>query len=444
MRLSKGTAFYLEASIILFFLAGSSAPSPLYAIYQAAWGFSPITITAVFGIYAFAVLAALLVFGSLSDYVGRRPVLIAATLTQAVSMTIFATAHGVGALVAARVVQGLSTGAAAGAVGAGMLDIDRAKGTVANAVGPMLGTATGGLLSGLMVQYLPAPTQLVYVVVGVVFVLQAIGVAFIPESVTPRPGALASLRPHFRLPAAARAAVLVAAPALVATWSLVGFYGALGPTLVRRISGSPSIALGGFSLFVFAASGALAVLLTRERTPRALMLGAMAALIAGVALTLLAIRHTSIGWLFAGIIVAGTGFGAGFQGAIRTVVPLAAASERAGVLSILYLISYLSMGLPAVLGGVRVVHGGGLLGTAREFGLAVMALAVLALAGTFLRRAVAPIPTRLLDQGAIEKSKLLRTVQPVGAGHDGQFGDINRRSSTRKETAACSTTPTPS
>lgn len=385
MRLSKGTAFYLQASIILFFLAGSCAPSPLYAVYQAAWGFSPITITAVFGIYAFAVLAALLVFGSLSDYVGRRPVLIAATLVQAVSMTIFATAHGVGALVAARVVQGLSTGAAAGAVGAGMLDIDRAKGTVANAVGPMLGTATGGLLSGLMVQYLPAPTQLVYVVLGVVFVLQAIGVVFMPESVTPRTGALASLRPHFRLPAAARAAVLVAAPALVATWSLVGFYGALGPTLVRRISGSPSIALGGFSLFVFAASGALAVLLTRERTPRALMLGAMAALIGGVALTLLAIHRTSIGWLFAGIIVAGTGFGAGFQGAIRTVVPLASANERAGVLSIIYLISYLSMGLPAVLGGIRVVHGGGLLGTASEFGLAVMALAVLALAGTLLR-----------------------------------------------------------
>ncbi len=389
MRLSKATAFYLQASIILFFLAGSCAPSPLYSVYQAAWGFSPITITAVFGIYAFAVLAALLVLGSLSDYIGRRPVLIAATLTQAVAMVIFATAHGVGALVAARVVQGLSTGAAAGAVGAGMLDIDRARGTVANAVGPMLGTATGGLLSGLLVQYLPAPTQLVYLVLGVVFVLQAVGVALMPESVTPRAGALASLRPHFRLPAPARAALLVAAPALVATWSLVGFYGALGPTLVRRISGSPSIALGGFSLFVFAASGALAVLMTRERSARALMLGGMTALLGGAALTLLGIQHLSTAWLFAGMILAGGGFGAGFQGAIRTVVPLAAANQRAGVLSILYVIAYLSMGLPAVLGGIRVVHGGGLLGTAREFGLAVMALAVVALAGTLLRDRVA-------------------------------------------------------
>ena len=85
-QLSRRAAFYLLASIILFFLAGSSAPTPLYAVYQAAWGFSPITITVVFGIYALAVLAALLVVGSLSDYVGRRPVLIAATLVQAVTM----------------------------------------------------------------------------------------------------------------------------------------------------------------------------------------------------------------------------------------------------------------------------------------------------------------------------------------------------------------------
>ena len=130
-RLSKTAAFYLQASIIVFFLAGSSAPTPLYAVYQAAWGFSPITITVVFGIYALAVLAALLVFGALSDHVGRRPVLLGAAALQALTMALFASAHGVGALLVARVLQGLSTGAAAGAVGAGMLDIDRAKGTIA-------------------------------------------------------------------------------------------------------------------------------------------------------------------------------------------------------------------------------------------------------------------------------------------------------------------------
>ena len=68
-RLPPRVALYLQASIIVAFLAASSAPTPLYAVYQAKWGFTPITITTVFGIYALAVLAALLTVGSLSDYV---------------------------------------------------------------------------------------------------------------------------------------------------------------------------------------------------------------------------------------------------------------------------------------------------------------------------------------------------------------------------------------
>src|SRR5262249_36525961 len=106
MRLSRTAAFYLLTSIILFFLAGSSAPTPMYALYQKAWGFSPLTTTVIFGIYGLAVLASLLVFGSLSDYIGRRPVLIVTTLVQAVAMVLYATADGCGALIVARVVQG--------------------------------------------------------------------------------------------------------------------------------------------------------------------------------------------------------------------------------------------------------------------------------------------------------------------------------------------------
>ncbi|HEX4418621.1 MAG TPA: MFS transporter, partial [Kofleriaceae bacterium] len=321
MRLSKTAAFYLQASIILFFLAGSSAPTPLYAVYQAAWGFSPITVTVVFGSYALAVLAALLVVGSLSDYIGRRPVLIAATVLQAVAMGIFATAHGVGALLAARIVQGISTGAAAGAVGAGLLDLDRVRGTLANSIGPMLGTATGGLLAGLMVAYLPAPTRLVYVVLAAIFVAQAIGVAMMPESVTPRPGALAALRPQVRLPREVRAPMLVAAPVLIASWALVGFYGSLGPALLHRLAGSSSLALGGIVLFVLAAGGVVAVLALRARSPRTLLTFGTAALVVGVAITLLAIatidgapgaaRGAGAGALvvfFLGAVLAGAGF----------------------------------------------------------------------------------------------------------------------------------------
>src|SRR5690242_16329173 len=106
-RLSAAWAFYLQVSIVICLLAGSSAPTPLYAVYQAAWGFSPITVTIVFGVYALAVLAALLTVGSLSDHVGRRPVLLVALVLQAITMLLFATASGVPELVIARVIQGL-------------------------------------------------------------------------------------------------------------------------------------------------------------------------------------------------------------------------------------------------------------------------------------------------------------------------------------------------
>ncbi|MBB5868799.1 MFS family permease [Allocatelliglobosispora scoriae] len=381
-RLSPRAAFYLQISIIVFLLAGSSAPTPLYALYQAEWGFSPITVTVVFGVYALAVLVALLIFGSLSDHVGRRPVLLAAVIVQAATMLVFATAGGVSELLLARVIQGLSTGAAVGALGAGLLDLDRVKGAVANAVAPMTGTAVGALGSGLLVQFLPDPARLVYLVLFGVFTVQALGVALMPETVTRVAGALGSLRPRVGVPPNARRPLLLAAPAIVAVWALAGFYGSLGPTLMRLLTGSHSFVLGGLALFTLAGSGAVGVLLLRAVAAQPLMMIGVSALFAGVGLTLVAIATTSIWVFFLGAIAAGVGFGAAFQGALRTVLPLAAAHERAGVLSAIYVVSYLAMGLPAVIAGYLVVHGGGVLATAREYGLGVMLLAAIVLLGT--------------------------------------------------------------
>ena len=380
-QLPASAAFLLQASITVFFLAGSAAPTPLYALYQREWGFSPITTTIVFGVYAVAVLVALLIVGSLSDHIGRRPVLLAAIAVQAATMVLFATAGSLPVLLAARVIQGLATGAAVGAVGAGLVDLHRSRGTVANAVAPVTGTATGAIGAGLLVQYLPDPAHLVYLVLLGIFIVQWVGVALMAESATPKPGALAALRPRISVPAALRGPVLAAIPALIAVWSLGSFYGSLGPALIGRLAGSQSAVLGGLALFVLAGAGAVAVLVLRAAPARLVMLVGMTTLLAGVGITLLAVAISSVGVFLAGTAVAGVGFGAGFQGAIRTVVPLAAAHERAGVLSVLFVVSYLGLGLPGVIAGYLVVHGGGLLASTREYAVAVMILAALAIVG---------------------------------------------------------------
>jgi predicted MFS family arabinose efflux permease len=385
--LSRKAAFYLLLSITVSFLAGSSAPTPLYALYQAQWGFSPITVTIIFGIYAIAVLTALLFVGRLSDHLGRRPVLLAAIAAQIATMGIFATASGVEDLVLARIIQGLATGAAVGAVGAGMIDLNKERGATANAVAPTFGTATGGILSGYLVQYLPAPTHLVYAVLCVIFVVQGIGVALMTDTIAPASGALASLKPQLNLPAAVRGPLLLALPILVASWALAGFYGSLGPMLVRGMLGASSPLLGGLALFVLAASAGLAVLVLQHREPRAMMTFGASLLVAGVGVTVWSLPHHAVAVFFAGTCIAGMGFGTGFQGAVRSIVPFAARHERAGVLSIVFIVSYLSMGVPAILAGALLARHGNVLGTGKGFGEAIIMLALAAVLAAGLRLA---------------------------------------------------------
>ena len=371
---TSGAAFALLTSILVTLLASSSAPTPLYATYQARWGFSPAAITVVFGVYAVAVLVSLLVLGALSDHIGRRPVLTVALLGQAGVMLLFATASGLDMLLLARVLQGLATGAAVAAIGAALVDLHPGRGPVANAAGAMGGTASGALVSALLVQLLPAPTKLVYFVLLGLFLLQAVGVRRIEETSGRVPGAVRSLRPMLALPGEVRGALAVAAPTLVAVWALAGFYGSLGPSLAGLVDGSKSTILGGSALFVLAGSGALTVLVFHRTPARTFALAGTGLIILGVALVLVAVPTRSPILFFAGTAIAGGGFGAGFQGGLRTVVPLARPDERAGVIAVVYVISYLALGLPAIGAGVLVVHTT-VTHTALLFGLGVIVLA---------------------------------------------------------------------
>jgi len=222
-------------------------------------------------------------------------------------------------------------------------------------------------------------------VLGVIFLLQGFGVTLMAESISPRAGVIASLKPQFNLPRATRERLLLALPVLVALWALGGFYAALGPMIIRGMMGSNSPLLGGLALFVLAASGGVSVLLLQRREPREVMTFGALALFVGAAIAALSLVNGAVIAFFLAAAVAGIGFGAGFQGAIRSVVPFATAHERAGVLSIIFVVSYISMGLPAVIAGWMIARNGNMVGTAQIFCAVVMALAFTALFPGVLR-----------------------------------------------------------
>jgi MFS family permease len=392
-RLSRPAAFWSTAGLLILLLAASGAPSPLYRVYQARFGFGAGLLTTVFGIYALALLAALLVVGSLSDHVGRRPVLVAALLVQAVAMALFLAADGVGWLIAARVVQGLSTGALTGTIGAALMDSQRRErplGALVNSAAPGFGLALGAVLVGLLVEFVPSPTDWVFGVLTVVFALSAAAVAVLPEGSPRLPGAVASLRPQVRVPAAQRAGFLVAVPCMVACWALGGLYLSLGPSVVAGVFGVPDHLVGSLVILAMNGMGPIgAVVTSRLAAERGMVTGALS-FAAGVAITVVALLTGSLALFFVAAIVSGFGFGAAFSGAVATATRGVAPGDRAGLMSSVFVVGYLAFSIPAIIAGVVSGHVG-LRPTAVVYAAVLVVLSLAAVGGLLLRRS-SPVP----------------------------------------------------
>lgn len=359
----------------------SSAPTPLYHLYQELFHLSPAMITFIFGSYAFALLAALLTVGGLSDYVGRRPLILVALLFNAISLVIFLLAQSGTMLLAARIVQGIATGIAFPTFGATILDTDKRHGPILNSITAFLGLMIGTLMAGALVAYAPEPTQLVYAILLVVTLIGVIALAFMPETANRRAGALAAMRPRISVPHRARGLLLKVTPVNVAGWSLAGFYLSLMPTLVAVATGITSSFVGGAVVATSMLSATISVFAFRTLAPQRVLFAATTGLIAGVLITLLGVEEQAVGLLFLGTAVAGLGLGSIFSNILKIVLPLAEGHERAGLFAAFLVESYLAFAVPAIIAGLAA-PALGLFMTAYLYGAVVIVLAAISIAAT--------------------------------------------------------------
>jgi MFS family permease len=386
--LSPRLAFALVAAIIGLALFSSATPSPLYGTYRELWGFSPLVLTLVYAIYAFGVLAALVLAGRISDEAGRRPVLIVALTTLMGATVLFMVADSVIWLFVARGVQGLATGLALGAASAALLDLhprrDPAGVGLTNGVVSAAGLGLGVLVSATFVELLPAPRVLPYVALFVLFAIALTGVARMPEPVgggkRPR---LTLQRP--RVPAAVRRPFLLAALAVISSWSVAGLFLSLGPQLAAELFHTGDHLVAGLSVMALAGSGAVAQLLFGRTAPWAGAVGGSIALATGLLLIVLAAAEGSGAIYVAGAIIGGAGFGVAFLGALRALSAAIPPAHRAEVMSAFYVVAYASLSLPAILAGV-VVTPLGLEPTFEVFGSVIAGLALVVAAEAWRTR----------------------------------------------------------
>jgi len=199
-----------------------------------------------------------------------------------------------------------------------------------------------------------------------------------PESSTRKTGALASLRPHVRVPPQSRAILARLTPANVAAWALGGLYLSLMPTVVATAMGVATPWVGGVVVATLMLSGAIAIVTFRDWPARRLIVISTSTLGLGVAVSMIGIEQQQVAALLAGTVIAGAGFGSTFSGTLRTLLPTAEPHQRAGLLSAFYLQSYLAFALPAVVAGLSVPRIG-LSTTAYIYGAVIILLAFISM-----------------------------------------------------------------
>jgi predicted MFS family arabinose efflux permease len=353
-RGSRSTARWpghLVAFAFAVTMLGTTLPTPLYPIYEQRIGFSSFMVTVVFAAYAVGVIAALLLFGRLSDDAGRRPVLLAGLGLSAASAVLFLLADGLSLLLAGRVLSGLSAGVFTGTATATLLDLAppdrRGRATLIATAANMGGLGCGPLLAGLLAQYAPLPVRLCFIVDLVLVAAAIAGLARIPETVEDRTRVGLRLQ-GLLIPTGARALFVRAATAAFAGFAVLGLFTAVAPAFLGQVLKLPDHALTGAVVFaVFAASLAGQVALERT-TPRVALPAGCLALVAAMGLLAAALDLHVLALLVAAGILAGLGQGLSFRAGLASVTAAAGAEERGAVSSSYFVVAYVAISIPVV------------------------------------------------------------------------------------------------
>jgi len=337
-------------------MALSAAPSPLYPIYQRVDGFSTFTITLVYAAFAFGVLISLFLAGHLSDWHGRRRLLVPAVAAAAASSAIFLIWPQLPALFAARFINGLATGvvAATATVWLAELHRDARRAQLAASSINIGGLGLGPLVAGFLAQWVGHPLRVPYAILLGLLLVALVLVLLTPET-RERPNPRPAYRPQrATVPAAARSAYFGAAGAAFLSFAVLGMFSALAGTLLAGTLGHSSRALAGGMIAIVFGSGVAFTLATTSWAPRRHLASGMASLVLGLALVVLAAWTPSLTLFIVGGAVVGAGAGAIFKGSLGTVIAVADPESRAEAVAGLFLAGYIGLSIPVIALGVAL------------------------------------------------------------------------------------------
>ncbi|HEY7245247.1 MAG TPA: MFS transporter [Xanthobacteraceae bacterium] len=354
VELAGAAAVCVAAAMIGVLFAGSTMLTPLYVIYKQQFGFSQITLTLIYAVYVVGNLAALLVFGRVSDAVGRRRTAMLAIALAVVSALIFLFAQDTASLFVGRILSGLAIGIGAGTGTAWLSELiarrDKARAAMIATSTNFVGLGLGALVSGLLAEYAPSPLHLSFVVYLVALIVTGALVCVARETVTHRPQALTEfpMRPRLSVPRAIRAQFVAPAVTGAGAMALVGFYAALAPSVLVQQLHDPNHAVAG-ALFLELAIVVAGSIVAMQRVPsRSAMLWGLALMLPSVVLLVSAQIIAAMPLMILATVVCGLAAGLGYRGSLQVVNKIAPESRRAEVVSSYFVWVFCGNAVPVI------------------------------------------------------------------------------------------------
>jgi MFS family permease len=351
----RQVAFWLMALVLGVTMLGTTLPTPLYVIYQGRWHLSAAIVTVTFAVYAAAVLTTLLLAGRTSDEAGRRPVMAVALAASALSTVMFILAPDTGALIAARIVSGLSAGLMTGTATATLTELipapARRRASLVATAANMGGLGLGPLVAGLFAQYAPHPTTLVFEAYLALLAVAAIILLLVPETVSPR------TRPTLRfaglgIPERGRSEFIAAAVAAFVAFALLGLFSSLVPGFIGGVLHQDSHAVQGAVVFLLLAVGTVTQVTLSRFSSRRVVLAGLGLFLAALALIIAGLAQAGMALFLAGTVTGGVAVGAIFLGSLATASRLAPAERRGQAISTFFVACYAGLIIPVIGVGV--------------------------------------------------------------------------------------------
>jgi MFS family permease len=376
------TPFLIVATALFVLLLDGNLPTPLYAVYRERFGFSGTELTLIFAIYAVALIPSLLVFGQLSDRVGRRRVIAGGLLVGAAGLVLLALAQSTAWLFVARAVQGVSLGAVVGTAAAALVETepggDHRRAALAAVLGQSGGSAAGPLVAGTLAEWAPAPRQLCYLLAIVVTAVIAVCVWRIPEPSRPS-GIWRLQRPS--VPRAIRARFARVSVTCAAVWAIGALFLSVVPSYAAKLLATADLALlGAISAGMLAVACAIQILaLRRGLTPRRAQPLGLTLLVGGIAALLAAFPARSLALVLTGAVLAGAGLGLAYFGSQTEINRIAPPERRGEVTAAFITCLYVAVATTSVTVGV-LSDTASLALAVRAAGIAVATAATLAVA----------------------------------------------------------------